>query len=222
MAVNEWKKREREQRQRDILDLSENLIFRKGYDYVTMDEIALVCGVSKGTLFVYFKNKESLYHAIVLRGARIMDSYLKKSIIDGKSGLEKTLDLGRAYFMFAFDYPDYYDVYVYSRSNRFSSPDTEWSQEICQLGSDSVRIVCETIHEGIVDGSIRPDINPIEAALFIILTAPGIVKIDSKVTTLLEDQSISHTQFIEDSLNFWTRMLKNSDIEHLQKRKSLD
>ena len=45
------------------------LLFRfleQGFDAASMGEIARVAGVSKGTLYVYFKDKEELFGAIVL------------------------------------------------------------------------------------------------------------------------------------------------------------
>jgi AcrR family transcriptional regulator len=41
-------------------------VFRAlGYDAASMGEIAKAAGVSKGTLYVYFKDKDELFHAIV-------------------------------------------------------------------------------------------------------------------------------------------------------------
>jgi AcrR family transcriptional regulator len=36
----------------------------RGYHNATMDEIAQVAGAAKGTLYLYFKDKESLFYAV--------------------------------------------------------------------------------------------------------------------------------------------------------------
>jgi len=36
----------------------------RGYHYATMDEIARLAGTAKGTLYLYFKDKESLFYAV--------------------------------------------------------------------------------------------------------------------------------------------------------------
>ena len=73
MSLAKWKEREREQRQNDIIDAARKLLIDRDFDEVSMDEIAREVGLGKSTLYLYFKNKESLYFAIVLRGIRIWD-----------------------------------------------------------------------------------------------------------------------------------------------------
>ena len=50
-----------------ILQDGWELFQRKGYLGVTMDEICLSCGISKPTLYYYFKNKENLFVEVLLR-----------------------------------------------------------------------------------------------------------------------------------------------------------
>ena len=53
--------RKREQ----ILDGARKLFLAEGFDAASMGDIARAAGVSKGTLYVYFNNKEELFEAIV-------------------------------------------------------------------------------------------------------------------------------------------------------------
>ncbi|MCX7026585.1 MAG: TetR/AcrR family transcriptional regulator [Spirochaetes bacterium] len=52
--------------QERILTQARNLFFKKGPLRVTMDELALSCGISKKTLYIYFANKEELLHTILI------------------------------------------------------------------------------------------------------------------------------------------------------------
>jgi AcrR family transcriptional regulator len=52
-------------KRRQILDGARKLFLDLGFDAASMGEIARVAGVSKGTLYVYFKSKEELFEAIV-------------------------------------------------------------------------------------------------------------------------------------------------------------
>ncbi len=52
-------------KRRQILMGASEVFLEKGYDAASMSEIARVAGVSKGTLYVYFKNKEELFDSIV-------------------------------------------------------------------------------------------------------------------------------------------------------------
>ena len=40
---------------------------KKGFDKTRMDDIALESNVSKGTLYIYFENKEDLFYALCER-----------------------------------------------------------------------------------------------------------------------------------------------------------
>lgn len=48
-----------------ILSGAREVFFARGFAGASMGEIARVAGVSKGTLYVYFDNKEALFHALI-------------------------------------------------------------------------------------------------------------------------------------------------------------
>src|SRR6202167_6078335 len=48
-----------------ILDGARAVFLAQGFDAASMNDIARAAGVSKGTLYVYFKHKEELFEAIV-------------------------------------------------------------------------------------------------------------------------------------------------------------
>ena len=70
MAMQELDKAAAEARadnakRRQILDGARRAFLANGFDAASMNEIAREAGVSKGTLYVYFKSKEELFEAIV-------------------------------------------------------------------------------------------------------------------------------------------------------------
>src|SRR3984893_14164413 len=52
-------------KRRQIIDGARALFLAEGFDAASMNDIARAAGVSKGTLYVYFKHKEQLFEAIV-------------------------------------------------------------------------------------------------------------------------------------------------------------
>ena len=52
-------------KRRQILDGARAVFLAQGFDAASMGEIARAAGVSKGTLYVYFENKEELFEATV-------------------------------------------------------------------------------------------------------------------------------------------------------------
>ena len=52
-------------KRRQIVDGARSVFLARGFDAASMGDIAKAAAVSKGTLYVYFKNKEELFAAIV-------------------------------------------------------------------------------------------------------------------------------------------------------------
>jgi TetR/AcrR family acrAB operon transcriptional repressor len=58
---------ESDKRRQQILDAAVARIVRHGYDKTTMGDIADEAGVSRGTVYLYFKGKDELFEALVYR-----------------------------------------------------------------------------------------------------------------------------------------------------------
>lgn len=52
-------------KRRQIIEGATQVFLAQGFDAASMNDIARAAGVSKGTLYVYFENKEELFEAIV-------------------------------------------------------------------------------------------------------------------------------------------------------------
>jgi AcrR family transcriptional regulator len=52
-------------KRRQIVQGARKIFLARGFDAASMSDIAKAAGVSKGTLYVYFENKEQLFQAIV-------------------------------------------------------------------------------------------------------------------------------------------------------------
>src|SRR3974390_692038 len=52
-------------KRRQIVQGARAMFLARGFDAASMSDIARAAGVSKGTLYVYFENKEQLFEAIV-------------------------------------------------------------------------------------------------------------------------------------------------------------
>jgi TetR/AcrR family transcriptional regulator len=59
-----WERR-KESRPAELLDAALDLFVERGYAATRLDDIASRAGVSKGTLYLYFANKEELFKALV-------------------------------------------------------------------------------------------------------------------------------------------------------------
>lgn len=180
MGIAERREREKEQRKNDIIDAAERIFFAKGHENATMDDVAEEVELSKGTLYLYFKNKEDLYLAIHLRGNIILKSLFEEAVNGQKTGIEKTRAIGRAYVKFFQKYPNYFNAMIYYESHDIDFEDKDSVAWQCLVaGKSTLEILIEAIITGIKDGSIRPDIDPSKTALSLWGQTTGIIQIAS-------------------------------------------
>ncbi len=77
----------REQAKKRILKAAQHVFSEKGYHETRMEDIAEKLGVSKRTLYLYFKNKEDLFRAMCEEALNEVKKVLQKCFEDGGSGL---------------------------------------------------------------------------------------------------------------------------------------
>lgn len=67
-----------EAREEAILDVTNRLLSDKGYELMSMDDIATEVGIAKGSLYKHFVSKEALAAAVMLRLLRRTDQALSE------------------------------------------------------------------------------------------------------------------------------------------------
>lgn len=67
IAERSFKERQYQEREEYILQVSEELLFAKGYYEISMDDIAAQVGIARGTLYRHFASKEDLVFAFIKR-----------------------------------------------------------------------------------------------------------------------------------------------------------
>jgi TetR/AcrR family transcriptional regulator len=212
MSLAKWKEREREQRRNDIIDTARELFADKDFEEVSMDEIAGKVGLGKSTLYLYFKNKESLYFAVVLRGIRIWVEMVKEEVKKGTTGLEKLVLSGNANREFYSRYPDYFRM-LYSPTSikkQFDKDKMNISaefQEVRELFRELIFIGIDSIQTGIDEGELRPDVDPVEAAILLSVIFNGMVNMGDWSKEILESREIDEQIFTRDIGNLFLHML---------------
>jgi AcrR family transcriptional regulator len=216
MSLTKWKEREREQRQNDIINAARKLIADRDFDEISMDEIAREIGLGKSTLYLYFKNKESLYFAIVLRGIRIWAEMVKNEDKKGNTGLEKLISYGNANREFSNEYPDYFRL-LYSPSSIKKQFDmdkmnsSEEFQEVRELFKEIMSVGINSIQKGIDEGEIRPEVDPVEATILLSLIFNGKVNMGDWSKEILENRGIDEQKFTRDIGDLFLHMLKKNE-----------
>lgn len=211
MSLAKWKERERAQRKTDIIDAARKLFADKGFE-VSLDEVAKEVGLGKSTLYLYFKNKESLYFAVTSRGTHIWAKMVKEEVKKGDAGLEKLKLYGNANREFSSRYPDYFKL-LYSPASIKKTFDmdkmtsSEEFREVKELFKEIMFVGIDSIQKGISDGEIRSDVDPTEAAILLSVIYNGKVNMGDWAKELLESRGIDEKKFSEDIEDYYLRML---------------
>ena len=100
MGTAERKEREKEQRREAIIEAAEAVMEESGLDQFTMDEVAERAEVSKGALYLHFKNKTALILAVCLKGSSLLNSKMSKILTRDCTGLDMIRLIGEAYLHF--------------------------------------------------------------------------------------------------------------------------
>ena len=92
MKVQGQKKKKNKKKTIEAILLSaQKLLFESDYSILNMETIAQDAGVSKGTIFYYFKSKESLAYEVLKYSYNTMLEELSSSIESNKTDILKTI-----------------------------------------------------------------------------------------------------------------------------------
>lgn len=178
MGIQERRQREKEQRREAIIDAASKVFLKKGLTGATMDEIASKAELSKATLYLYFKNKEELFLAVLLI---VMSAFIRVmgGSQDESLGVKENLrKLGAAYLSFYYLYPDYYKLMnVMEPSDDFEFSKYEISRELARLNGEIWHIVCGPVVKGMEQGIFRADIVPLEVGMTLWTGSSGIINL---------------------------------------------
>ncbi len=160
MTVADRRRRERKARRIHILDAAEKTFLEQGFDNVTVDDIAAKAEVAKGTLYLYFKNKNDLFVALMLRRRKPILEAFGELQADATNGLDLVARLIRTQqTALAADPPEFRKLFLRHIVN---GPPAELTPDVEQLHKMLERIISTYINaivRGQQDGSIRKDVE---------------------------------------------------------------
>lgn len=160
------REREREERQASILDAARRVFFAQGIHKATMDDVASAAEVSKGTVYLYFQNKETILATLLKEGLTLLVRQLETAY-----GAEQSLPavarlhrIADAYFQFFQTYPHYYRLLMAFERQKFQqSVGSDLYEQILMRSNRGLAYVVQTIEQGVSEGDFVAE-NPKEAA----------------------------------------------------------
>lgn len=204
IARKEW---EKEQRKNRIIDIAQDLMLKDGSRKVALEKVARASGYNKRTLYLYFRGKDELFLAVVLRGQRILKESLRQAL-DKAGGGPAVERLGRVFFNFSIQHPGFFSlimeyesrVHVYYEEPVHETPDS--FRALCRKESNEYgRIVTDAIERDIEAGLIKSPLTSRQLMLLLWGQIFGVMQIILMRKTMFRSAyGISHDELFEHFL----------------------
>ncbi|MFT4415067.1 TetR/AcrR family transcriptional regulator [Fredinandcohnia humi] len=93
-----------------IMDVAHDLFVQKGYQHVSMRQIAKELNYSHGSIYYHFKNKADLFFAMVVRDFEMLNNVLRQIVAQDLSPDEKIKKILLGYIEFGITHKSQYEL----------------------------------------------------------------------------------------------------------------
>lgn len=182
------------QKEKKIIDAAEGVFSKLGFTNARMEEIASEAGITKVTLYAYFKSKENLQMAVTYKALQLLIEKYYNTMAEYKSsrGFESVMALFKLFIEFCeenFLYSEALLAYfALIRSSDFgemeskltdSTRESIYFKKLQDIQNLPFKLTVQEIRRGMDDGSIRDDIDPMLATLTAWAASLGYIKVIS-------------------------------------------
>lgn len=151
MTTQDRREQDRARRKRDILLSARSVFADNGFHRATVDEIAQRAEVAKGTIYLYFENKEDILAELVLQALAELHDQLKaaneaRSLLHPDGRLR---GLAEAYLAFSQRSPDYFRLLTAFDGGHLGADLTPARREIIlDASNQTLDVVTQAIADG--------------------------------------------------------------------------
>lgn len=213
MGVKERKEKEKQQRIDLILKAAEKVFSIKGMENATVNDVAAVAELGKGTLYLYFTSKDDILFALTHQAIEELYKEFQKAIAKPKKGMEKLRALGGAYMDFCRKHPLKYQLINFYRVQPMTPEDEKQVPNLMQCHAESEKLfglMIAVITQGMEDKTISKHIDPFQAALVLWGTTTGIYQlIHTMGDHLQHDHQVSPKKLTDLYFDMIEQSLKN-------------
>jgi TetR/AcrR family transcriptional regulator len=204
MGIPERKEREKEHRKEEILDAAQKVFFEKGLLLTTMDEIAEAAELSKGTLYIYYKSKEDLYLAVLMRGLELLYGMCEQVAASEGSVVQKVTKFVAVYNEFFGLHRNFFKMLHFFETPQFHKQVSDELKQICHAQSARLwELVIVVLKKGMEEGLIRADLNPVEVTIILWSSATALMlrnDSEGEVWKVQKNIDLTHTLEISNKL----------------------
>jgi TetR/AcrR family transcriptional regulator len=178
MSVVSRRDREKLQRRQAILDAAKELFFEKGYFHTTMEAIAEKAELGKGTIYLYFSNKDELYISVTEEGFFILEENMAKVSSQDVDPLEKIKRYYYAFVDHCLTHKEHFRIFEYFLTDYAQSNIPEHLiDRINDHTWKCLNYVTEANREAIAAGLFKDNVDPVHMSIVIWRLGTGLLEL---------------------------------------------
>lgn len=155
-----------------ILMAAEKVFEKKGYEAASVDDIAAQAGISKSTIYVYFKSKQLIWDYLVCK-------YMEQLLESAKNASQGRGSFEKRYYQLCFDIADKFGqhpMFYRATLGRISMDmEQEIYKKIYETGEQTNEAIADFIRSGIKEGVVKKDIDVYPAVIMMWSSISGII-----------------------------------------------
>lgn len=191
---------EKQARYETILDAAETVFASQGYERTAMEDIARQARLSRGLLYVYFRDKAAIQRGILFRAGENLRQRFTLACREADNGLQQVSAMGRAYYGFYQQQPTYFETLTQAASIRQQAEPAE-AQQMASNEEATMALMVAAIERGLADGSICPRRirSSLQTALYLRGALHGVIMLCQQkeqqpkvLSQVLNDELVAH------------------------------
>ena len=150
---------DKEKKRVKIMQAALKIFSRKGYSPAAVDEVAREAGIAKGTLYLYFQDKEDLFFSTIMYVFDNLASNMESNINESANPLEILENLAFCQLQFFSQNRDFFGIFQTVLNENLLSTHKKMFNEILKKKMDLLDYESKIVDRGKREGFIRKDIE---------------------------------------------------------------
>ena len=139
-----------------IAQAAKEVFAESGYQGATLEEIAQRAGMSKATIYIYYKNKDDLFLQVVEELVNSAMASTAQEATTARPPIEKLYAMVRSKMEFYERERDFFRIYLNEKHGLEVAPKDPHKRALREMYLQGIQTLAKVIQEGIDAGMLRP------------------------------------------------------------------
>jgi TetR/AcrR family fatty acid metabolism transcriptional regulator len=148
----------RELRRREIMKATLKVFSEKGYTPMVLDDVAREAGIAKGTLYLYFKDKEDLFHSTIMSVIEEYADTLQAELREDMPPLQVLELVARSFIAFFGQNKDFFNIHLTVITYNLLSNYSSLFEDLMSRHREFFSFLSGVMDRGKQEGTIRGDV----------------------------------------------------------------